>query len=121
MSFRKGRPVHEMSLCEAVVDIAVEEARKNGAIRIKSVVLEVGALGHVDPDALAFCFTAVSHGTLAENARLVIERVAGSGWCLDCAKTVPMSERFGACPVCGRRHVQMTQGDELRLRELEVE
>ena len=113
--------MHEMSLCEAVVEIAVEEAKKNGAERIRAVVLEVGVLGHVDPDALAFCFSAVSHGTLAENARLVIDRVPGSGWCLDCAKTVPMTERFGACPECGRRHVQMSRGAELRLRELEVE
>ena len=113
--------MHEMSLCEAVVEIAVEEAKQNGAVRIRAVVLEVGMLGHVDPDALAFCFSAVSHGTLAENARLVIERVPGTGWCLECAKTVPMTERFGACPDCGHRHVQMTQGDELKLRELEVE
>ena len=113
--------MHEMSLCEAVVEIAVEEARKGGAARIRAVVLEVGALGHVDPDALAFCFSAVSRGTLAENARLIIERVPGSGCCLDCAKTVPMTERFGACPECGRRHVQMSHGDELKLRELEVE
>lgn len=113
--------MHEMSLCEAMVDIALDEAKKNGARRIKSLVLEVGVLGHVDPDALAFCFDAVSRGTLAENARLVIERVGGSGWCMDCAKTVPLEERFGACPICGRHHVQMTGGDELRLRELEVE
>ncbi len=113
--------MHEMSLCEAVVEMAVEEAKKNGAVRIRAVTLEVGALGHVDPDALAFCFSAVSHGTLAADAKLIIDRVPGSGWCFDCAKTVPMTERFGACPECGRRHVQMSSGDELRLRELEVE
>jgi hydrogenase nickel incorporation protein HypA/HybF len=116
-----GPAMHEMSLCEAVVDLVLEEARKAGAIRIKAVVLDVGVLGHVDADALAFCYEAVARGTLAENARLVINAVAGAGWCLDCAKTVALSERFGACPVCGRHHVQMTSGDELRLRELEVE
>ena len=113
--------MHEMSLCEAAVEIAVDEAKRNGAKRIRSLVLEVGVLGHVDPDALAFCFSAVSHGTLAENARLVIERIPGSGWCLDCAKTVPMTERFGACPLCGNHRVQMTEGDDMRVVELEVE
>lgn len=70
---------------------------------------------------MLFCFDAVSRGTIAEGARLVIERTPGAGWCLDCGKTVPLKERFGACPDCGQHHVQMTSGDELRVRELEVE
>ena len=87
----------------------------------RPIVLEIGLLGHVEPEAMAFCFEAVSRGTLAEGARLDIIRVAGQGWCLDCGKTVPLAERFGACPECGQHHVQMTAGDELRVRELEVE
>ena len=56
-----------------------------------------------------------------KGARLDIIRVAGQGWCLDCGKSVPLAERFGACPECGQHHVQMTAGDELRVKELEVE
>jgi hydrogenase nickel incorporation protein HypA/HybF len=113
--------MHEMALCEGLVDLVEEEARKAGATRVRTVVLEVGALGHVAPEAMAFCFDAVSRGTLAEGARLAIERTPGAGWCLDCEAVVPLSERFGACPTCGHHRVQMTAGDELRLRELEVD
>jgi hydrogenase nickel incorporation protein HypA/HybF len=113
--------MHEMSLCEGVVGLVEDEARKGGFSKVRSIVLEIGMLGHVEPEAMTFCFDAVSRGTVAEGARLVIERPPGAGWCLDCAKTVPLAERFGACPECGRHHVQMTAGDELRVRELEVE
>lgn len=112
--------MHEMSLCEGVVELVEEEARKGGFSRVRAVVLELGVLGHVEPEAMLFCFEAVSRGTIAEGARLEIERIAGAGWCLDCARTVPLAERFGACPDCGRHHVQMTAGDELRVKELEV-
>ena len=38
-----------------------------------------GALAHVEPDALAFCFDAVTRGSVAEGARLEISRTAGVG------------------------------------------
>ena len=113
--------MHEMALCEGVVSLVEDEASRHAFGRVKSIVLELGALGHVEPEAMLFCFEAVSRGTKAEGARLVIERIPGAGWCLDCGKTVALSERFGACPDCGQFHVQMSAGDELRVRELQVE
>jgi hydrogenase nickel incorporation protein HypA/HybF len=113
--------MHEMSLCAGVVGLVEDEARKQPFLKVKSITLEIGVLGHVEPEAMLFCFDAVSRGTIAEGARLDIERIPGAGWCLDCGKTVPLTERFGACPDCGKSHVQMTAGDELRVRELEVE
>jgi hydrogenase nickel incorporation protein HypA/HybF len=113
--------MHEMSLTESVVEILREEGRKQGFSRVKTVWLEVGELSGVEPQAMEFCFDAATRGTLAEGARLEIVRTPGQGWCLDCEKTVPLGERFGACPECGHYHVQMTGGDEMRVKELEVE
>ena len=112
--------MHEMALTESMVEIALEEARKAGAKRIGRIVLDVGALSAVEPEAMMFCFSAVSAGTAAEGAELEIERVEGAGLCLDCKKTVPLSERFGQCPECGGYRVAVTKGDELRIREMEV-
>jgi hydrogenase nickel incorporation protein HypA/HybF len=113
--------MHEMALTESIVDIVCEEARKGGFARVRVVRLQVGAMAHVEPEALRFCFDAVSRGTVAEGATLDIVRRPGEGWCFDCAKTVVMHERFGACPDCDGRHVQMTSGDELRVEEVEVD
>ena len=118
---RCWRIMHEMALTESIVEIAVEAAKKQGAGKVKRVFVDVGGLSHVEPDALLFCFAAVSAGTIAEGAELEIDRVPGAGWCLDCGKTVPIAERFGACPECGGYHVKMTGGDDLRVREIEVE
>ncbi len=113
--------MHEMSLTESIVEIAVETAKREGASRVRRVFVDVGALSHVEPEALLFCFSAVSAGTIAEGATLEIARIPGAGWCMDCGKTVRLDERFGPCPECGRFHVQMTAGDEMRVREMEVE
>jgi hydrogenase nickel incorporation protein HypA/HybF len=113
--------MHEMSLTEGVVEILAEEGRKQGFSRVKTVWLEIGDLSSVEPEAMSFCFDVVSRGTLAEGAKLEIVRKPGEGYCLDCEKTVALGERFGACPDCGQYHVQMTGGDEMRVKELEVE
>ncbi|MBS0643721.1 MAG: hydrogenase maturation nickel metallochaperone HypA [Acetobacteraceae bacterium] len=113
--------MHEMALCQGVVSLIEDEAARHAFSRVKTITLEVGVLGHVEPEAMLFCFDAVSRGTKAEGAVLLIERIPGAGWCLDCGKAVPLTERFGPCPECGHNRVQMTAGDELRVREMEVE
>jgi hydrogenase nickel incorporation protein HypA/HybF len=110
-----------MSLTESIVEIAVETAGREGASRVRRIVVDIGALSHVEPEALLFCFSAVSAGTIAEGARLDILRIPGAGWCADCGKTVPLEERFGPCPECGGFHVQMTAGDEMRVKEMEID
>ncbi len=113
--------MHEVSLIESVVALVEQERAKQAFARVNLVRLQVGALGHAEPEALRFCFEAVTRGTIAEGARLEIEVVPGEGWCADCHRTVPLDARFGACPVCARGPVRMTGGDALRLSELEVE
>lgn len=112
--------MHEMALTESLVALVEEAASDTGFDRARTVVVEIGTLSAVDPEAIRFCFEAVSRGTVAEGARLEIRLIPGSGWCLDCGKMVPLTERFGACPDCGGSHVQMCAGNELRLKEVEI-
>ncbi|HEX6736266.1 MAG TPA: hydrogenase maturation nickel metallochaperone HypA [Azonexus sp.] len=113
--------MHEMSLAEGVLQLVEETARRERAQRVKLVVLEIGRLSSVEPEALRFCFEAVTHGGLAAGAALEIVEVAGSGWCMPCAATVPLAESFGACPQCGSYQVQPTGGTEMRVKEIEIE
>jgi hydrogenase nickel incorporation protein HypA/HybF len=113
--------MHEMSLAEGVLQLVEETAQRERAERVKLVVLEIGRLSSVEPDALRFCFEAVTHGSIAAGAALEIVEVPGCGWCMVCAETVPMTESFGACPKCGSYQVQPTGGTEMRVKEIEIE
>jgi len=81
----------------------------------------VGALSCAAPEALDFCFRAVTAGTLADGARLEVIRTPGQAWCMRCGETVMLGERYDPCPQCGTFEVQVTGGDEMRIKELEVE
>lgn len=113
--------MHEMSLAEGVLQLVEDTARRENAQRVKLVVLEIGRLSSVQPDALRFCFDAVTRGDIARDAALEIVDVPGAGWCMQCAVTVPMQELYGACPTCGSHQVQPTGGTEMRVKEIEIE
>jgi len=113
--------MHEMALAQGIVDLIADEARKQSFALVKTVRLEIGALAHVEPEALRFCFDAVARGTLAEGAGLDILSAPGEAWCFDCSAPVAVYERFGACPACGGFRLQVTTGGEMQVKELEVE
>lgn len=113
--------MHEMALTESLVELIEDESRKQGFSRVRVIRLELGAFGGVDPDAMRFCFDAMTKGGLIEGALLDIVIKPGEGWCLDCAESVEIYERFAPCPRCGGHHVQAAPGDDLLLNELEVE
>jgi hydrogenase nickel incorporation protein HypA/HybF len=113
--------MHEMSLAQSILEILEEAARREHAGRVRSVWLELGALSAVDPEAMEFCFDAVTRGTVAEGARLNIEIIPGRALCLHCGESVPIARRDDACPLCGRYQMQVADGAQLRVRELEVE
>ena len=113
--------MHEMSLAEGVLQLVEDTARRESASRVKLVVLEIGCLSSVEPEAIKFCFEAVTHGSIAQGAALEILAVPGAGWCMQCAETVPMTELYGACPTCGSHQVQPTGGTEMRVKEIEIE
>ncbi|TLS18841.1 MAG: hydrogenase maturation nickel metallochaperone HypA [Betaproteobacteria bacterium] len=114
--------MHEMSLAEGVLQIVEDAAQgPQGFARVKTVFLEIGQLSSVEAEAMAFCFEAVSKGTVADGAKLEIISVPGEGLCLSCQKTVPLAQVYDPCPECGGYPVQPTAGTEMRVRELEVD
>jgi len=108
--------MHELGIAEQLVAIAAESS---GGARILRVVVEIGKLAAVLPDALQFCFEAASAGTAAEGARLEIVEVPGSAVCRACGGSVALSQPFGRC-ACGSTDLDWQSGEELRLKELEV-
>ncbi|MBN0986015.1 MULTISPECIES: hydrogenase maturation nickel metallochaperone HypA [Amphritea] len=113
--------MHEMSICEGIIQVLEEQAASQHYQRVKTVWLEIGPLAMVENDALRFCFDAVTRNSLAEGARLEIIELPGLAWCLECARSVTITKRYDACSECGSYQLQVTQGEELRIKELEVE
>ncbi|QOZ23664.1 hydrogenase maturation nickel metallochaperone HypA [Bradyrhizobium sp. CCBAU 51753] len=113
--------MHEMALCQSIVEIVEEEARRRSFSQVRSVCLEIGALSHVAPEAIRFCFAVVATRTIAEGAALRIIERSGVAWCMTCSKSVEIARRDECCPCCGSYQLQVTAGEEMRVKELEID
>jgi len=113
--------MHEMSLCESVLQVVEEEAQKQQFGKVKWLQLEIGALAGVEVEAMRFCFDAVSRNSILQGAALDIVQSPGQAWCMQCAASVEVNERYSPCPRCGSYQLQVTGGDEMRIKQLEVE
>ena len=113
--------MHEMTLAESVLQIVEDAARREGLRRVRAVWLEIGELSSVEPDAMRFCFDAVTRDSVAEGARLEIVKTPGAAWCNACSEPVPLPELGAPCPRCGGYRLRLTEGTGMRVMELEAE
>lgn len=108
--------MHELGITQEVVAIA--DGHANGR-RVLRVVLEIGKLSGVLPEAVRFCFESCAEGTSVEGASLEIVETPGRGRCRLCDQEVMMDRAFEQCN-CGSTDLEWIAGDELRVRELEL-
>lgn len=112
--------MHEMSLCEGIIQIVEEQAKAQNFTKVSRVCLEIGALAGIEIDALTFCFEVVCRNTIAEHSTLDITQIPAQAWCLQCAKSIEVQERYSACNHCGSYQLQVTDGDQMTIKQLEV-
>ncbi len=109
--------MHELALAEGVVDAVSDHV---GGARVVRVVLEIGELTCVEPEAMRFCFEACARGTVLEGAALEIVEVAARASCRACgAPDVHPDARIPLCP-CGSADLDLLDGRQLRVRAVEV-
>jgi len=113
--------MHEMSLCEGVVQLIEEQAEQQQFTRVNTVWLEIGALAGVETAAMRFSFDAVTKETVADGARLEIIDIPGLAFCPACKLQVAVSARFDGCPECDHYPMKLIAGEEMRIKELEVQ
>lgn len=110
--------MHEMSLTQGVIEICQHYSEGR---RVKSVVIEIGSLSGVVPEAVEFCFEACARETEVEGARLEIRHLTAQGQCLECKTMQQIEQLYDPCSNCGSYMLEVISGKEMRVLEIEVE
>jgi len=113
--------MHELSLAESLLQVIEDAAREQQFSCVKTVWLEIGQLACVEQESLRFFFDAVKADSVARQARLEIVAIAGQARCENCNRNCGIETYHTACPYCGQYALKVTQGEEMRIKELEVE
>ncbi|MDH3903720.1 MAG: hydrogenase maturation nickel metallochaperone HypA [Xanthomonadales bacterium] len=112
--------MHEMSICQALMDQVERIASEKGASLVDKIVLSIGPLAGVEPELLSRAYEISRAGTVAENAELEIETGPIVVECRSCGASGEAQVSRLVCPSCDDWQVNLTQGDELLLLRLEV-
>jgi hydrogenase nickel incorporation protein HypA/HybF len=113
--------MHEISLAEEVIRMTEDEAQKHNANVISEIVIEVGSLSGVDADAFESALKLISENSVLDKAEIIIRRINGSGFCLNCSAEFPMTQRMESCPFCRSFPSEIKGGDEFRIRSLTID
>lgn len=109
--------MHEFGITQNIVAIVTEHAK--GA-KVQRVLLEIGKLSAIMPDAIRFCFDICTQGTVLEGATLEILEIPGLGRCRQCGAEIFLDKLLGICN-CGSVQLDLITGEELKIKEIEIE
>lgn len=113
--------MHELSVTQSILDIALAYAQQAGANRILRVNLVVGELSGLVGEYLQFYFDFLSKETLAAGAELTFRHVPARFRCLECGTEYEPGDTDWACPQCGALQPVVVGGKELLVESIEVE
>ena len=108
--------MHELAIAQSVVSGICERVSDR---LVCKVVLEVGLLSGVMPDAVRFCFDLAAQGTRVEGAALEIVVPEARARCKSCGTEFAPRDSLALC-ACGGADVVLLAGQELRIRSVEV-
>jgi hydrogenase nickel incorporation protein HypA/HybF len=108
--------VHEMGLCEAIVEATLRRA--NGRA-VKAVRVRVG--GHqVNPGVIDQAFRLAAAGTVAADADIDLVVTPPTVRCRGCGRHATVADAFdlAVCSQCGSGDVEVTGTDEVVLESI---
>lgn len=113
--------MHELAVCQALIDQVERVARSENASRVLGIYLEIGPLSGVEAQLLEHAYPLAAHDTVAEDAQLIIDTAAVQVRCSNCDRQTDALPNRLICGVCGDWHVHVVSGDELLLKRVELE
>jgi hydrogenase nickel incorporation protein HypA/HybF len=109
--------VHELSLCKAIADTAIDHADGRDVERIR---LRIGHFRQVVPETLQHCWEMRrTDGPLAACA-LDVEYVPAVIECAECGASTELDQPLLRCGACDGADVRLISGDEFLVVSIDV-
>lgn len=115
--------MHELPVIEKILQIVVAHAKKNSVSQVLAISLQVGSLSDLEDEWMQRYFDFVSKGTLAQGAKLKIERMPVVLQCSSCGASYnvePSGIGDAACPECKSKDKKLISGRGYFISNMEV-
>ena len=113
--------MHELSVTESLLKIAVEHAEKANATRVTDLNIVIGDLASMVDESIQFYWDIIAKDTIAEEATLHFRRVRAELQCNTCGEKYRPTDRELICPNCYGVGAKIIRGEEFFLESIDVE
>ena len=113
--------MHELSITEAILDIALRHAAASKVARVTHLNITIGEFSSFVDDSIQFYWDLISQGTVCAGSRLNFRRIPAKLACLDCGNSYSISGGPIPCPTCSSSRIKIVEGDDLSVDSMDVE
>lgn len=113
--------MHELSVTQGILKICQDEAKDKKFKQIKEIRIKVGELTGLVPHCIEYYFEIISKDTIADGAKLKIDKLPIVISCRDCSFDGEIDREQYRCPKCNSNRIQIQNGREFYVDSLEVE
>jgi len=112
--------MHEFSITQSILSIAVEKASEANASKITQINVVIGEISGIVSDCVNFYFDFLSKDTIAAEASLNFTRVPFKLHCRNCDTTFTPENYNWTCPNCQEHQSEVASGGECYLESIEI-
>ena len=113
--------MHEFSITQGILSIALEKAREAEAKRISRINVVIGELSGIVDDCVEFYWDFLGKDTIAAGAVLSFQHPPTQLRCRKCSTVFTPDDLTWTCPDCSELSVEIISGRECYLESIEVE
>lgn len=113
--------MHELSITQGILSIALEQAEANHANTITKVNITLGEISGIVDECVKFYFELLSKDTIAAGASLCFDRPPAKLRCRKCSNIFSPDDLNWVCPSCGDWSIEIVSGRECYVSSIEVD
>ena len=113
--------MHELGIVFYIIRDVKEVAEQNGVSHVSKVVMNIGEVSTVVPEYLTDCWRwAADKEELLKGCELEVIVTDAVTVCNACGKEYTTVEHGKNCPFCGSTDTVLLRGNEVEIKEIEV-
>lgn len=113
--------MHEYSIVQSLLDACEDNAKANEASKVTKVVVKIGVMSGVEPELLKTAFDTFKEQTMCEEAQFIMNIQKVVVKCQKCFEESTLEKLEYACPKCQSLELDVIDGEDMFLMQLELE
>jgi hydrogenase nickel incorporation protein HypA/HybF len=119
--FDKLKKMHEFSIAESIIDIAVDTMYKNNGKVLNEIELEIGTASGIEVSALKLALSALLKNSFENHVSVHVIKIKAIAFCTICQKEFETDDPFPFCPGCNTFCSSLKQGKELKVKSIQID